>query len=119
MTVAIMRVRAIVLSGLLFLVAFIAGITVGYAQVPVTTWHFDNAHSGANTNEMILTPKNVNRASFGKLFTQSVDGAVTGQALYLPSVSIPNLGVHNVVYVATMHNSRSEEHTSELQSLRH
>src|ERR1039458_1292482 len=105
MTVAIMRVRAIILSGLIFLVAFIAGITVGYAQVSVTTWHFDNAHSGANTNEMILTPKNVNRSSFGKLFTQSVDGAVTGQALYLPSVSIPSLGVHNVVYVATMHNS--------------
>jgi hypothetical protein len=101
MAVAIMRLRAIVLSGLFF----ITGITAGYAQVPVTTWHFDNAHSGTNTNEMILTPQNVNRSSFGKLFTQNVDGAVIGQALYLPSVTIPNLGVHNVVYVATMHNS--------------
>jgi hypothetical protein len=105
MAVVIMRVRAMVLSLLVFFITSITVITVGYAQVPVTTWHFDNAHSGANTNEMILTPQNANRLSFGKLFTQSVDGAVTGQALYLPSVTIPNLGVHNVVYVATMHNS--------------
>ena len=105
MAVAITRVRTTMLSVLFFLITSITVITVGYAQVPVTTWHFDNAHSGANPNEMILTPQNVNRSSFGKLFTQSVDGAVIGQALYLPSVTIPNLGVHNVVYVATMHNS--------------
>ena len=85
-----MRLRAIVLSGLFF----ITGITAGYAQVPVTTWHFDNAHSGANPNEMVLTPLNVNRSSFGKLFTQNVDGAVIGQALYLPLTSSNNWDAH-------------------------
>lgn len=54
---------------------------------------------------MILTPHNVNTANFGKLFTRPLDGAVVGQALYLPDVSIPGKGTHNVVYVATMHDS--------------
>jgi len=30
---------------------------------------------------------------------------VIGQALYLPGVTIPGAGVHNVVYVATMNDS--------------
>jgi hypothetical protein len=47
----------------------------------------------------------VNSASFGKRFTQPVDGFVVAQPLYLPSVNIPGQGVHNVVYVATMHDS--------------
>jgi hypothetical protein len=75
------------------------------SQVAVTTWHYDNARSGANSNETILTPQNVTYTQFGKLFTQPVDGAITGQALYLPGVTIPAAGVHNVVYVATMHDS--------------
>jgi hypothetical protein len=74
-------------------------------QVPVTTWHYDNGRTSANTWEAVLTPANVNSASFGKRFTQPVDGFVVGQPLYLPSVSIPGQGVHNVVYVATMHDS--------------
>ena len=75
------------------------------AQRAVTTWHYDNARTSANTWETILTPSNVNSASFGKLFTQPVDGFIVGQPLYLPSVTIPGLGVYNVVYVATMHDS--------------
>ena len=42
---------------------------------------------------------------FGKLFSQAVDGAIVGQALYLPGISIPNKGLHNVAYVATMNDS--------------
>ena len=74
-------------------------------QLPVTTWHYDNARTSANTWETILTPSNVNSASFGKLFSQPVDGVVVGHPLYLPSVNLPGQGVHNVVYVATMHDS--------------
>src|SRR6266567_4076285 len=74
-------------------------------QLPVTTWHYDNARTSANTWETILTPSNVNSASFGKLFTQPVDGFVVGHPLYLPSVNLSGQGVHNVVYVATMHDS--------------
>ena len=79
--------------------------TAAHSQVAVTTWHYDNARSGANTNETKLTPNNVNTGSFGKLFEQAVDGSIVGQALYLPNVAIPGGGAHNVVYVATMHDS--------------
>ena len=35
----------------------------------VLTYHNSNARTGAYTTETILTPANVNSASFGKLFT--------------------------------------------------
>ncbi|MGH9644549.1 MAG: hypothetical protein ACRD3Q_19265 [Terriglobales bacterium] len=101
MNMAWPRARNYVLSSLLSVV----GIALASAQMPVTTWHYDNMNSGANASETILTPQNVNKNSFGQLFTQSVDGAIVGQALYLPHVTIPGAGVHNVVYVATMNDS--------------
>jgi hypothetical protein len=74
-------------------------------QTPITTWHYDNSRSGANTTETLLTPSNVNTKSFGKLFTLPVDGYIVGHPLYLPGISISGQGTHNVVYVATMHDS--------------
>lgn len=76
-----------------------------FGQRSVLTWHYDNMRTGANLQETILTPSNVVWTQFGKLFSQPVDGAIVGQALYLPSVAIPNKGVHNVVYAATMNDS--------------
>src|SRR5260370_24768930 len=69
-----------------------------FGQVQVTTWHYDNARTSANTFETVLTPSNVNSTSFGKLFTNPVDGIVVGHPLYLPSVTTPGQGRHNVVY---------------------
>ncbi len=71
----------------------------------VLTYHYDNYRSGANLNETILSPQNVNTAVFGKLFSDTVDGYVYTEPLYLSNVSIPNNGTHNVVYVATEHDS--------------
>jgi hypothetical protein len=88
-----------------FFLLALTGATIAQAQVAVTTWHYDNGRTGANPNETILTPQNVNSTQFGKLFTQTVDGEVIGQALYLPSITVPGKGVHNVVYVATMNDS--------------
>jgi hypothetical protein len=76
-----------------------------FGQQSVLTWHYDNMRTGVNPQETILTPSNVAWAHFGKLFTQPVDGHIVGQPLYLPNVSIPSLGVHNVVYAGTMHGS--------------
>uniref|UniRef100_Q01VM9 Pyrrolo-quinoline quinone n=1 Tax=Solibacter usitatus (strain Ellin6076) TaxID=234267 RepID=Q01VM9_SOLUE len=71
----------------------------------VLTAQYDNARTGATLRETALTPANVNVASFGKLFSFKVDGDVYAQPLYLPGVPIPGKGVHNVIYIATEHNS--------------
>ncbi len=75
------------------------------AQSGVLTWHNDAARTGQNLLETILTPANVNSTSFGKLFTLSVNGKVDAQPLYVPSLAIPSQGTHNVLYVATEHDS--------------
>jgi hypothetical protein len=69
--------------------------------VNVTTRQNDNQHTGQNLQETILTPSNVNAASFGKLFSYPVDGQIYAQPLYVQNVIIGSQGVHNVVYVAT------------------
>src|SRR5690242_1261840 len=75
------------------------------SQVQVTTNHNDVARTGANLNEQILSTANVNSSNFGKLFSRPVDGEIYAQPLYLSDVSIPGQGAHNVIYVATEHNS--------------
>jgi hypothetical protein len=90
-------------SGSLTHSALLALTIVG--QASITTWHYDNARTGANINETTLTPANVNSTNFGKLATFPVDGFVVGHPLYLLGVNILGQGVHNVVYVATMHDS--------------
>ena len=77
-------------------------------SVNVLTNHNDNSDTGQNLNETLLTPANVNSSSFGKFFSVGVDGQVYAEPLYMSGVSITvgaNQGVHNVVFVATEHDS--------------
>src|SRR4051812_15074614 len=71
----------------------------------VVTYHNDNARTGQNLSETILTTTNVNSGTFGRLFTITVDGKVDAEPLYLSAVTFPQLGTHNALYVATEHDS--------------
>lgn len=71
----------------------------------VITSQFDNARSGANRVETTLTPRNVNVRRFGKIFTLKVDGDVYAQPLFLAGLEIPGKGRHDVLFVATEHDS--------------
>jgi outer membrane protein assembly factor BamB len=75
------------------------------AQVNVTTYHYDNARTGQNTQETVLTPANVGSTVFGKLFSVPVDGAVYAQPLILTNVMVAAVVHNNVSYVATEHDS--------------
>jgi hypothetical protein len=79
--------------------------SAGGSNFDVVTYHYDNMRSGANTNETVLTPANVNSAKFGLLGSFTVDGKVDGQPLYLSNVSIPGVGTKNVLYVVTEHDT--------------
>jgi hypothetical protein len=71
----------------------------------VLTYHNDNGRTGQNLNEEILMPANVKTNHFGKLWVLQVDGLVDAQPLYAAGVSIPLKGMHNVLFVATEHDS--------------
>lgn len=91
--------------------ATILGLILGVASLPalaqvnVLTQHNDNSRSGLNNAETILTPANVNAATFGVIATRPVDGLVAAQPLYVSNVNIPGRGIHNVVFVVTLHDS--------------
>jgi hypothetical protein len=71
----------------------------------IITSQYDNARTGANLGETVLTPRNVNAQQFGKVFTLKVDGDIYAQPLFLGGVEIPGKGRHDVLFVATEHDS--------------
>jgi hypothetical protein len=89
---------------LVFSVSVLAPLQA-YGQASVLTHHNDVARTGQNLNETMLNTANVNAATFGKLFSQKVDGSIVGQPLYVPNVQFADGTIHNVVYVATQHDS--------------
>jgi hypothetical protein len=72
----------------------------------VLSYHGNFAtNTGQKLSEFLLTPANVNSSSFGKLYSTAVDGQVYAEPLAVAGVNIPNQGTHNVVYIATEHDS--------------
>lgn len=71
----------------------------------VLTQHNDNGRTGANLNETILSTSNVNPSDFGALYRIPVDGEIYAQPLYITNVDFGTRGRHNVLLVATMHNT--------------
>ena len=93
------RVRIWLCASLLLIPAYV------YAQSNVTTQHNDSARTGANTHETILTTTNVNVSQFGKILERTVDDEIYAQPLYVEGVSVPGVGLRNIVYVATNNDS--------------
>jgi FG-GAP-like repeat len=75
----------------------------------VLTYHNDNARTGWNSNEVVLTPGNVNESTFGLKYNLVVDGKVDAQPLYVSNAVVfsggSQEGNHNLVIVATEHDS--------------
>ena len=99
-------------AGFLALLAVATLTALAPTQAPLSsgfsgtfTHHNDNARTGANLQELVLTPATVNQAQFGKLFSCAVDGHVYAQPLYVANLAIPDHGTYNVVFVATEHGS--------------
>jgi hypothetical protein len=70
----------------------------------VVTSKNDQARTGQNLTESILTPANVNATTFGLLRVLAVDGKVDAQPLYLSKLTL-GASPHNVVFIATEHDS--------------
>lgn len=70
----------------------------------VLTYHDDVMRTGQDLTETLLTPQNVNSASFGKLRVLAADGLVDAAPLIVSGVSIGG-ATRNVVYVASEHDS--------------
>jgi len=88
----------------LLLLCMLIGLTPA-THAQVLTAQYNNARTGTDLHEKILTPSNVNARTFGKLYTRTVDGDVFAQPLYVPALTIPGLGKRNVVFAATEHDS--------------
>ena len=83
----------------------IASITVGVTDLGgVYTYHNNLSRDGTNPSENALTTSNVSTATFGKLFSCTVDGAIYAQPLWVANLTIGGVK-RNVVLVATQHNS--------------
>jgi len=70
----------------------------------VTTYHYNVARDGLNSQETILTPANVNPTDFGKIGSFPVDGHVDAEPLFLANLTVGG-AKHNVLYIATEHGT--------------
>jgi len=71
----------------------------------VLSWKGDNSRSGLYSNETTLTPTNVNVNQFGKVSSFQGDGIPIAQPLYISNVDMGTAGTHNVIIIATEHDS--------------
>ena len=96
---------ATLLGTVVLVVAAAPAVPAAPLAVNVTSYHNDAARTGQYLHETQLTPAVVSGGSFGKLFATAVDGQVYAQPLYLAGLFLPGHGRHNVVFVATEHDS--------------
>jgi uncharacterized protein (TIGR03437 family) len=78
---------------------------ISRGQVNILTANGGNDRTNANLQEKQLSPSTVSSTTFGRVAKLAVDGQVYAQPLYVAGLSLAGLGTHNVLFVATMHNS--------------
>jgi len=71
----------------------------------VLMWKGDSSGSGLYASETTLTPANVNVNQFGRVGSFQADGIVIAQPLLVSSLDIGSGATHDVVIVATEHDS--------------
>ena len=75
--------------------------------VAVTTRSYNNARTGANTAETVLTPDSVRKHGVRRLFSLHLDGdrrGIEAQPLVVPGVTLAGGSRHDVIYLADMAN---------------
>jgi hypothetical protein len=84
-----------------------AGLAKPYGGTPidVTTYHYDQNRTGWNQSETDLTPATVASSKFGLLTSLNVDGNVFAQPLLVSNLMLPDGTTHDVLIIATGHNS--------------
>ena len=76
------------------------------AQVTVPMSQYDYGRTGANLQERMLNPSNVDATHFGKLFSRRVDDSIYALPLIVANLTIAGQR-RNVLFVATMANTVS------------
>jgi hypothetical protein len=73
--------------------------------IDVKTYHYNLQRTGWNQNEADLTPATVASSKFGMIATLHVDGNVLAQPLLVSGFVMPDGSTHDVLVIATGHNS--------------
>lgn len=68
-------------------------------------WKGDPNAAGTYNTETTLTPGKVNVNQFGKVMTLKTDGIIMAQPLYFKGLDLGSQGKHDVVIIATEHDS--------------
>lgn len=89
--------------GVICAVTALLGVPVG-TPVTVPMSQYDFARTGANLQEWVLNPSNVDATHFGKLFSRRVDDSVYALPLIVAGLDISG-SRHNVMFIASMGNT--------------
>src|ERR1700755_394330 len=88
--------------GLIFLAIFIAQLATAQ-NTSVIMQHGDLNRTGWDSNEKLLNTRYVNPASFGKLFSLSVDDQIYAQPFVISKQQMDT--IRNIVLTATVNNT--------------
>jgi hypothetical protein len=90
-----------VLGGVCFMLCKYIAV---FSQTNVLTQHNDVMRTGWNSTETVLNTSNVNKNSFGLLFSRPLDDQMYAQPLIVSNLNISG-STRNVLFAATVNNS--------------